>query len=111
MFKLLLNCARFMNPQALRRRSASCPTDRVDTALPTAIWRCGFWAIRKSATTLARGKGGEIGWICRSKYRKRKTDNDHLNARTLVGHREENIKNQDLRKFSTQRDIVLLLTP
>lgn len=70
------NFVNSMNPRVLRRRSASCPTDRADTALPTAIWRCGFWVIRKSATTSARGKSGEIGWICRSKYRKRKRGND-----------------------------------
>ena len=73
-----VNC---MNPQGLRRRSASCPTDRADTALPTAIWRCGFWAIRKSATTSARGKSGEIGWICRSRYRKRETGNNWKSGR------------------------------
>ena len=65
-----------MNRLVLRRRSASCPTDRADTARPTAIWRCGFWAIRKSAITSARGKSGEIGWICRSRYQKRETGND-----------------------------------
>ena len=100
-----VNC---MNRRVLRRRSASCPTDRADTALPTAIWRCGFWAIRKSATTSARGKSGEIGLDLADR------DTGSVKQTTTIstqGRREGIIKSQDLRKFSTRREIFLFLTP